>query len=227
MNEFFRFPHTPHLTWLGSALPRNDKVLSPVEVQNLLSADVTVEEKLDGANLGVSVENDGQLRFQNRGEYLVPPFNGQFARLGAWAGQHSFNLVPQLGPNLILFGEWCAARHSVVYDALPDWFVAFDIFDRAARKFWSVQRRNALVRRIGIPVIPSLYSGPIALDDLILLATTRDSQFGKGSLEGLVVRRDGREWLEQRAKLVRPDFIQAIGEHWRRRKIEWNRIKTS
>lgn len=27
-----------------------------------------------------------------------------------------------------------------------------------------------------------------------------------------------------RAKLVRADFTQAIGEHWRNRRSEWNRL---
>ena len=27
-----------------------------------------------------------------------------------------------------------------------------------------------------------------------------------------------------RAKLVRPDFTQAITEHWSRRRVEWNRL---
>ncbi len=31
-------------------------------------------------------------------------------------------------------------------------------------------------------------------------------------------------WNEVRAKLVRPDFIQAMDSHWRGRGIEWNRI---
>lgn len=29
---------------------------------------------------------------------------------------------------------------------------------------------------------------------------------------------------EARAKLVRPDFAQAIDTHWRKRTIEWNRV---
>lgn len=43
-------------------------------------------------------------------------------------------------------------------------------------------------------------------------------------LEGLVVRRESADWCEARAKLVRPDFAQAIDTHWRKRAIEWNRV---
>ena len=35
------------------------------------------------------------------------------------------------------------------------------------------------------------------------------------------------EWCETRAKLVQPAFTQAIGEHWSRRRIEWNRLGRS
>ena len=38
------------------------------------------------------------------------------------------------------------------------------------------------------------------------------------------MRRESAEWCESRAKLVRADFTQAIGEHWRNRRLEWNRL---
>ena len=44
------------------------------------------------------------------------------------------------------------------------------------------------------------------------------------TLEVVVIRRDGTEFLEERAKLVRPDFIQSIGRHWRQKQIEWNAV---
>lgn len=43
-------------------------------------------------------------------------------------------------------------------------------------------------------------------------------------LEGVVVRRESIDWCEARAKLVHPDFVQAIDTHWRKRAIEWNRV---
>ncbi len=35
------------------------------------------------------------------------------------------------------------------------------------------------------------------------------------------------DWCEARAKLVRPDFTQAIDTHWRKRALEWNCIVNS
>jgi hypothetical protein len=41
-------------------------------------------------------------------------------------------------------------------------------------------------------------------------------------VEGLYLRRDQGGFLEARAKLVRPEFVQAIEEHWSSRTLERN-----
>ena len=70
MADFFRFPHTSHLVWLGEGETRDDKVLSPEEAREFLVSEVVLEEKVDGANIGFSTSEDGELRVQNRGSYL-------------------------------------------------------------------------------------------------------------------------------------------------------------
>ncbi|PXX77730.1 RNA ligase family protein [Rivihabitans pingtungensis] len=226
MSDFFRFPHTPHLAWLGAGSPRDDKVLSAAQAQALLAGEVVVEEKLDGANLGFSLAADGELRAQNRGQYLADPHSGQFARLPAWLAQHGAALHAALTPSLMLFGEWCAARHSLDYPALPDWFLLFDVYDRAAGRFWSVPRRNALAMAAGLVTTPQRAHGQTSLAALRQLLD-QPSCYRPGPLEGVVVRQESALWCEARAKLVRPDFTQAIDAHWRRRAIEWNRVDFS
>lgn len=224
MGEFFRFPQTPHLTWLGQEAPRDDKLLDAAEVRALLAERVLVEEKLDGANLGLSLAPDGTLRAQNRGQYLLEPHAGQFSRLPAWLAQHGDAIRAALRPELMLFGEWCAARHSLDYGTLPDWFLVFDVYDRNAGRFWSSTRRNALASQAGLRVVPTVFEGNTTVEELIERVQTTSSHFRDGPLEGLVIRRESADWCEARAKLVRADFTQAIEEHWRRRAIEWNRV---
>jgi ATP-dependent RNA circularization protein (DNA/RNA ligase family) len=225
MSEFFRFPHTPHLAWLAPGEPRDDKLLTLVDANALLVDEVVVEEKLDGANLGISIGADGQLRTQNRGQYLVEPFTGQFSRLSTWLGQHRYELIDTLGNQLILFGEWCAAKHSLDYETLPDWFLLFDVYDREQGRFWSTTRRNALAASLELTVVPQLIRGSVTLDLLKNLLVNLSSQFRQGQLEGLVIRRESTDWCESRAKLVRAEFTQTISEHWRRRAIQWNRLQ--
>lgn len=225
MGEFFRFPHTPHLAWLGSSTPRDDKVLDPADARALLADSVLVEEKLDGANLGLSLAADGELRAQNRGQYLQAPHAGQFSRLPAWLAQHGEAIRAVLRPERLLFGEWCAARHSLDYAALPNWFLLFDVYDRGSGKFWSSARRNALAAQAGLGVVPSVFCGRTTVEELVESVRNTQSRYRNGPLEGLVIRRESSDWCEARAKLVRADFTQSIEQHWRRRAIEWNRVQ--
>lgn len=224
MSEFFRFPHTPHIAWLASGTPRDDKVLSLDEVEKLLAGDVVIEEKLDGANLGFSLGPDGTLRVQSRGQYLLPPFTGQFAQLGKWMDVHQDGLFDTLTESLIVFGEWCAARHSLAYDQLPDWWLMFDVYDRDAKRFWSTARRNKLAVALGVSLVPCLYQGRVTMAQLKGWAFGETSRFRQGDAEGVVVRSEDAMWLQQRAKLVRANFTQAITQHWRHRVTEWNRV---
>jgi hypothetical protein len=214
VNELFRFPRTPHLAWLGPGSPRDDKLLAPDEVDEMLAGEVVVEEKIDGANLGLSAGAEaGEIQAQNRGTILdFDHLHPQFRPLRQWLAMRRFQLHDALGPDLTIFGEWCYATHSIVYTRLPDWFVLFDVFDRTSRRFWSVDRRNALARALGLAVVPEVARGRFDLNGIIGLLGP--SAFTDGPAEGVYVRSEAEGWLVRRAKLVRAEFTQAIGEHW-------------
>lgn len=224
MSEFFRFPHTPHLAWLGNGTPRDDKVLTATEAEAFLAQTVVLEEKIDGANLGLSVDSNGTIRAQNRGQYLSRPFTGQFARLNGWLAVHEEALFDALGESLMLFGEWVAAVHSLEYPSLPDYFLAFDVYDKNARCFWSTSRRNALAARLGLRHIHQLGTGYYRLSVLEQMIATAQSSYRDGGCEGIYLRHEDEDWLIARAKLVHPNFVQNIGEHWRSRSLRWNSL---
>lgn len=215
MTDFFRFPHTPHLVWLGSGQPRDDKVLAPGEVAGLLAGDVIVEEKIDGANVGLSVSPDGDIAAQNRGGYLTRSHaHEQFRRLWPWIDQHRDGLFDKLGENLVLFGEWCYACHSVHYDRLSDWFLCFDVYDRHTGRFWSTDRRNELLAGLRVKSTPTVARGRFTVSELVDLIGP--SMVGTGDMEGLVIRAENDGFVTGRAKLVAARFTQQIEEHWSR-----------
>lgn len=223
MSEFFRFPRTPHLAWLGMGQPRDDKVLLPHQAQELLAGEVVVEEKVDGANVGFSIDADGKLQAQNRGAYLSPGnTHPQFNPLFRWLSARENDIAEALFPDLMLFGEWCYATHSVTYTKLPDWFLAFDIYDRSRDEFWATERRDELVARLGLQVVPRLAVGRYTLPELRRFL--QESRLTDGPPEGVYVRRETSEHLVARAKLVRPEFVQTIGEHWSRQALRTNRL---
>ena len=218
-----KFPRTPHLAWLGTGEPRGDKVLSVEERKAFLAGKVAMEEKIDGANLGLSMGPDGRIRMQNRGGYIGPGAHPQFAPLWSWLAEREMVLAGALGSNLVLFGEWCFALHSIRYDQLPDWFLAFDVFDKSEGRFWSAKRRGELLAQLDLSAVPRLGHGHYSFGDLVDLLN-HPSSMGSGPLEGLYVRRESGGWLEKRAKLVRAEFVQTIDEHWSKRPLEKNQL---
>lgn len=217
---FYKFPHTPHIFWLAPGQPRDDKVLSSEEAAELLRHPLIVEEKVDGANLGLSVGSDGVLQVQNRGTLLGRSSHPQFAPLWPWLAAHQHALRDSLGSNLILFGEWCFAVHSVRYNRLPDYFLAFDLFNKADGRFLTTQERDSFCRGIGVKTVPHLASGVFSKQRL--LALLGPSRVGSDLAEGIYLRHEGKDRLEMRAKLVRPEFIQSIEQHWTKKRMEKN-----
>ncbi len=220
----FKFPHTPHLAWLGPGQARDDKLLSDRELEAFLDAKIVVEEKVDGANVGLSVAPDGGVRAQSRGEYLGRSRHPQFDPLWAWLASRERVIAGVLGEDLVLFGEWCFAAHSIRYDRLPDWFLGFDVYDRSEDRFWSSTRRDELLDSLGLFPVPALARGRYDLPGLCDLLAGAHSRVGSGPAEGFYLRREGPRWLESRAKLVRAEFVQAIDEHWSRRQLAKNRL---
>lgn len=220
--DFIKFPSTPHLALLGDLSVRGDKVLSVAERDEFLSHTLIVEEKVDGANLGLSFDDNGELRSQNRGAYLELPATGQWRKLADWLAPRTNSLFEYLADRYILFGEWCYARHSVAYDRLPDWFLGFDIYDKQTGCFLNTLRREHLLHAMQIASVPKITSGYFNLTKLIQLL--RQSQLSEQPMEGLYLRHEEGDWLVERAKLVAPAFVQAQQQHWSHSAIKPNRL---
>lgn len=221
-DNFFKFPSTPHLAALADVDIRGDKVLSESERYEFLQHSLVVEEKVDGANLGISFDSEGNIRAQNRGAYLHLPESGQWKKLDDWLTPRLDMLFEYLSDYLILFGEWCYAQHSVFYDRLPDWFLGFDIYDKRFGRFLSSERRDALLRKMCIAQVPVVTRGHFTYPEIQKFLSI--SKFSEQSAEGIYLRFDQGDWLAQRAKLVRPAFIQAVEQHWSRSSIRPNRL---
>ena len=67
--ELHKYPRTPHLQ--GSRLQPGDSNADQVRYHELHGQWLVVEEKLDGANAGISFSSAGELLLQSRGHYLT------------------------------------------------------------------------------------------------------------------------------------------------------------
>lgn len=155
-----KYPRTPHLE--GSAVQAGDDDLEIAPFDAIAARHLVVEEKVDGANVGIWFSEDGQLQLQSRGHLLVGgKREGQFAFLKQWAPAHADALWRALGSRHVLYGEWLYAKHKIFYDALPHYLLEFDILDRETGIFLSTERRRALLDGLPIVSVPVLYEGQI------------------------------------------------------------------
>ncbi|MFY1915038.1 RNA ligase family protein [Achromobacter xylosoxidans] len=235
--ELFRYPRTPHLE--GSRLQEGDHGHDHVPYRELRGLRLVVEEKLDGANTGISFSPAGELLLQSRGHYLVGGGRErQFNFIKAWAQAHAGWLLQRLEDRYVMYGETMSKKHSVFYDALPHHFFEFDVLDRRTGQFLSTAARRELLAGGPVLSVPVLYDGlaPARLADLKALlrpslaktARWRDAfeatvqregldlalawkQCDKSDLsEGLYLKVEADGQTLGRYKWVRADFVQAI-----------------
>lgn len=157
MTELKKYPRTQHLE--GSRLQPGDHDLEQVPLGSLRGAYCVVEEKVDGANAGMSLDDDGRLQLQSRGHFLTGgPRERHFDLFKQWARAHEVALAERLGDGITLYGEWLFAKHTCFYDQLPHYFMEFDIRD-ANGAFWSTKRRRDHLAGTRVVSVPVLFEG--------------------------------------------------------------------
>lgn len=252
--SLLKFPRTPHL--VGSRLQPGDEDLSQVPFSQLAGRRLVIEEKLDGGNAGISFGEDGELRLQSRGHYLSGgPRERHFALLKQWASAHAAALWGALGARYVLYGEWLYAKHTVFYDALPHYFMEFDLYDRQTGEFLGTERRRELLAPtpvVSVEVLaserattlaalcahlgPSRCKTPRWRDALREAAQARGLEVERvlrdtdssELMEGLYIKIEEDGVVKARFKWVRASFHTAIadaGGHWLDRPILPNRLR--
>lgn len=223
MQTFIKYPRTKHL--FGKTDDSRHYGASATAAI-LASESLIIEEKLDGANVGVRFETAERCVLQCRGTEITGGDHPQYDLLKSWVGFKQDDLYCALGEQHILFAEWLYARHSISYRALPHFFLEFDIYDRQREAFLDLASRAALLEGTGVQTVPVVHRGPITegqLHDLVR-KSLYDSRFEDPSTgvcddlcEGLYLRTEQDGVVEHRAKFVRPAFIDKVrsGDHWK------------
>lgn len=234
-----KYPRTPHLE--GSRLQAGDEDLSQIPFREILGRNIVVEEKVDGANSAVSFDADGGLLIQSRGHYLQGGYRERhYNFLKKWANTNRELLFGVLGSRYVMYGEWMYAKHKIFYDALPDYFLEFDIYDRESRVFLDTDRRKEMTDKIGIiSSVPVLARGVfnsrgdilglignsryITSNHMELLRRVAEAQGLDAmsliretdpatTMEGIYIKQENAGIVERRVKFVRASFLQSAKE---------------
>jgi ATP-dependent RNA circularization protein (DNA/RNA ligase family) len=223
MIAILKYPRTPHIS--GSRLQPGDEDVKVVARESLLHQKLTIEEKLDGSNCGISFGGDDVLILQSRGHVLTGgPRERQFDLLKRWAGHHQSALRGILGRRYLMYGEWLYARHTIPYDRLPHYFLEFDILDRESGEFLSTGARQELLAGGPVRSVPVLGSASVdQLDAFIGKSRCASTEM----MEGLYLKAEDSGRVMGRYKYVRQSFLQTVADsdsHWMDRPIEPNRL---
>lgn len=179
-SDLVKYPRTRHLQ--GSRLGPGDEDLSQVPVESLAGHYLVIEEKVDGANSGLSFDCNATLQLQCRGHYLVggpSPTETQFNLFKQWGHTHQNAFFDVLEDRYILYGEWLYAKHSVYYDALSHFFMEYDVWDRETGKFLSTKARRKLLAGLPLVSVPILFEGEVTSIDQVR-ALVRRSHYKTG-----------------------------------------------
>jgi RNA ligase len=253
MSEIRKYPRTRHV--LDSRLQPGDMDLSAADFAEIAGRHLVIEEKVDGANAAISFDADQKLRLQSRGHYLTGgPRERHFNLFKSWANAIVDTILPVLGDRFVVYGEWVYAKHTIYYDALPHYFLEFDVLDLATDTFLSTPERRRLLAHLPFYSVRVLHEGPIEnagqLKALVGPSAYKSSDWRarlvqaagvaphrpdlverqtdwSELMEGLYIKveQDGR--VAERFKYVRADFLTTVLDsesHWQSRPILPNQL---
>lgn len=253
MESILKYPRTRHLK--GSRLQPGDEDLDAVAFQEIQGRHLVVEEKMDGANCGLSFDRQGNLLLQSRGHYLTGgPRERHFNLLKTWAYSHHATFQERLGARYLMYGEWMYAKHTIFYDALPHYFLEFDVFDREQQCFLDTPSRAALLEGLPVVSVRVLFAGVLArekdLPRFVGKSHFKTSEHRErlrsvankhkidpdqaaqqtdlsDFMEGLYIKVEEAGQVTQRLKFVRADFLTRLVQsesHWLDRPILPNQL---
>jgi len=150
-------------------------------VAGLIGVPVVITEKLDGSNLALT-RNAVYAR-----SHSGPPSHPSFA----WAKALQARVGAGIDEGVTLFGEYCYAVHSIVYESLPGYFFLFGVRDDASGEWWEWDMVAAQAEALELPSVPVLFRGTVQseaeLERLVRRLAAEPSVYG-GEREGMVVR---------------------------------------
>lgn len=235
MIQILKYPRTQHIE--GSRKQDGDEDLDSAPFSEIANRHIVIEEKMDGANSGISFSDNGELLLQSRGHYLNGgPRERHFAFLKTWASTFSAQLQEVLENRYIMYGEWMYAKHTIFYTDLQHYFLEFDIYDKQEQIFLSTTERRKFWEALPfITPVKVLFEGKLQklsqLTDFVTqsyfineqqterLKTACEEQNLKTEeviretdlsqlMEGLYIKVETNDEVLERYKWVRHDFLQ-------------------
>lgn len=208
------YPRIPHLSKAISNMTHDDIEL---ESSNIFPLTAWIQEKVDGANMGVSWTSGPVIRNRNnilKKGYIKKetPSKVQFRSAWNWIHAHGEdirNISKSLMTPVTIYGEWLFAKHSIYYDKLPELFLAYDIYLPEDDKFLSPEYFEKEISKTKIKYIKPIKTTLNNIDDVTRLSEMK-SQYRNGVVEGIVIKTCDNDVMYQKSsfKVVNKLFVR-------------------
>jgi len=157
------------------------------EVEGILDTPVTVQEKIDGANVSIWLRDDGSIAYGSRTRELgEEDFNG----FGTYVKEHEKELKAFFltDPDARLYGEWLV-KHTITYpDEAYKKMYLYDIYDDKRETYCLQETVEVIARRLGFEYPQIFFKNQmVTLEQLVEVV---GKSFIGVNGEGVVIKND-------------------------------------
>ncbi len=198
MSARIKYPRTPHLPW-SESVTSDDRTLRNVD--HLVGKRVVITEKMDGENTTLYSDHIHARSLDS---------NDHWSRhwvKGTWS-----QIRRDIPDGWRVCGENMYATHSILYENLPSYFLAFSVWkDEDVCLSWNETEDSCEI--LGIPTVPVLWRGEFQES----MFPEFWGDFDPEKTEGYVIRVEDsfrlEEFSQSIAKFVRKGHVQT-DDHW-------------
>lgn len=189
-------------------------------VADLFATEVDIEEKVDGSQFSFGVNEDGEIKVRSKVAVLYADApEKMFAR----AMETVKGLVGRLHPGWTYRGEYLqkAKHNTLAYSRVPEsHIILFDIAT-GLETYMLYEEKAEEAARIGLEVVPRMFSGKINSAAEIRQFLEANSVLGGQKVEGVVIKPVGHSvfGIDKKpllGKFVSEAFKEIHGGEWRK-----------
>jgi len=167
---------------------------------------IIVQEKLDGANVGVALK-DGKIYALTRSGYEAKTSQyAQHLAFSDWVYANEDRFRRVLSEGMRLCGEWLHTAHGTRYNLLHEPFVAFDLIDDKNHRVIYSEFEQKVGYEFVLPHLVNI-GNPMSVDTAL-------AELGPLGFHGAIEQIEGAVWRVERkgivdflCKYVRPDKV--------------------
>lgn len=163
------------------------KHIGDKHIEDLLTHEVVVQEKVDGSQISFGVDAEGVLSLRSRGGSLRVDTPD---KLFAPAVEYVRSIKDKLVPGWTYRGEAvCAPRHNLLkYNRTPKGFIAlFDVY-QPGTGYLTPEQLAGEALRLGFEAVTVLYTGKLPDPGVLQAFLNQESFLGGPKMEGYVIK---------------------------------------